>query len=76
MGMKSIYWGLDTRDWDFAHFGRGVSMINHIISVITSGVRPGTIVLAHDYRKPDSIAAFRVLLPWLKPRLRLIPLPI
>lgn len=75
-GMKSIYWGLDTRDWDFSHFGRGIAMTNHIITVVTGGVRPGTIVLAHDYRKPDTIEAFRVLLPWLKARVKLIALPV
>jgi hypothetical protein len=32
-------------------------------------------VLSHDYGQPDTIAAYRTLLPWLKHRYRLVALP-
>jgi peptidoglycan/xylan/chitin deacetylase (PgdA/CDA1 family) len=75
IGMKSIYWDVDPRDWDSAQFGHGEPMVEHIIRVVQHTVRPGSIVLSHDRVRPDTIAAYRTLLPWLKERYRLIPLP-
>ncbi len=68
LGMKSLYWAVDTRDWEHAKYGRGTKMVNHIIAAVHADTRPGSIVLAHDLNKPDTIAAFRSLLPWLKGR--------
>ena len=76
LGMSSIYWSVDTRDWDKASYGTGSTMVTHIIDTVQWSVRPGAIVLAHDLRKPDTITAFRTLVPWLKQaRLKLIALP-
>ncbi|WP_290863719.1 polysaccharide deacetylase family protein [Hamadaea sp.] len=75
LGMTSIYWSLDPRDWESSKYGTGAQMTNHVISAIESGVRPGSIVLSHDNGKPTTIAAYRVLLPWLKARFRLVALP-
>jgi hypothetical protein len=38
-------------------------------------VRPGSVVLSHDFQKPETVTAYRILLPWLKARLQLIALP-
>jgi len=76
MGMTSIYWSLDTHDWDFVRFGRGRKMVRHIVAVVKRDTRKGSIILAHDVRKPDTITAFRQLLPWLKTHFRLAPLPV
>ena len=73
-GMKSIYWAVDPRDWEKAKFGSGPSMVNHIVSVVKTA-RPGSIVLSHDLAKPDTLAAYQQLLPWLKARFTLIALP-
>lgn len=75
LGMKSIYWSVDTRDWDFRHFGRGDSMCRHVIVTVQTYTRPGSIILSHDFRKPDTVAAYKTLLPWLKARYTLIALP-
>lgn len=75
MGMNSIYWAVDPRDWDKAAWGSGPAMVNHIISVVEHATRPGSIVLSHDLNKPDTIAAYQRLLPWLKARFTLLPLP-
>ena len=40
------------------------------------GRKPGRIVLSHDCRHSDTIAAYAILLPWLKARYTLIPLPV
>jgi peptidoglycan/xylan/chitin deacetylase (PgdA/CDA1 family) len=76
MGMQSIYWAVDPRDWDFAHFGHGATLVAHIVSTIESQVRPGSIILSHDLGKPDTMTAYRTLIPWLMARYTLIPLPV
>ena len=76
MGMKSIYWAVDPRDWDSATFGTGASMVKHVISAVQHDTGPGAIVLSHDNGKPDTITAYKTLLPWLKTRFTLIPLPL
>jgi peptidoglycan/xylan/chitin deacetylase (PgdA/CDA1 family) len=74
-GMNSIYWAVDPRDWDRGTYGSGAPMVNHIISVVEHKIGPGSIVLSHDLNKPDTIAAYRQLLPWLEARFTLIRLP-
>ncbi|MBB5870968.1 peptidoglycan/xylan/chitin deacetylase (PgdA/CDA1 family) [Allocatelliglobosispora scoriae] len=76
LGMRSIYWKIDPRDWESAKFGHGSSMVNHIIGAVQSQTRPGAIILSHDNGKPDTITAYKTLLPWLKARFILIPLPV
>ena len=50
-------------------------MTRHIVSTIEGTVRPGSIVLSHDYQKPATTAAYRILLPWLTARFKLVALP-
>jgi peptidoglycan/xylan/chitin deacetylase (PgdA/CDA1 family) len=75
MGMAPIDWDVDPWDWNFDKFGTGQTMTRHIVSTIESTVRPGSIVLSHDYQKPATTAAYRILLPWLTARFQLIALP-
>jgi peptidoglycan-N-acetylglucosamine deacetylase len=75
LGMRSLSWAVDPRDWDFTAYGHGQSMVNHIMSVVQSQTHPGAIILSHDLSKPDTIAAYRLLIPWLKARYSLIPMP-
>jgi peptidoglycan/xylan/chitin deacetylase (PgdA/CDA1 family) len=74
-GMSPLFWDVDPRDWDSAHYGFGASMVNHIVSSVEESVRPGMIVLSHDCRHPDTITAYRTLLPWLAARYTLTALP-
>jgi peptidoglycan/xylan/chitin deacetylase (PgdA/CDA1 family) len=73
-GMTSIYWDVDPRDWDHRKNSDDVH-IARVIAEIQASTRPGAIVLSHDNRQPDTIQAYRTLLPWLKARFTLIPLP-
>ena len=75
LGMKSIYWHVDPRDWESSKYGKGTPMVNHVIAAVERDVRPGSIILSHDNGKPDTITAYRTLLPWLKARYTLIGLP-
>ncbi len=75
MEMTSIYWHVDTRDWEVSKYGHGQTMVNHIVSTVQDKCRRGSIILAHDKSKPDTVTAFKTLVPWLKQRYKLIPLP-
>jgi peptidoglycan/xylan/chitin deacetylase (PgdA/CDA1 family) len=76
LGMRSLYWAVDTRDWEYSKWGHGQSMVNHIIGVVQTKTRRGSIILSHDYRKPDTITAYKTLLPWLKANVTLIAMPV
>jgi peptidoglycan-N-acetylglucosamine deacetylase len=76
MGMTSIYWSVDTKDWDANRYGRGPSMVRHIAYVIKHDTRPGSIILAHDLRKPDTVAALAQVLPWLKANFTIAAMPV
>jgi peptidoglycan/xylan/chitin deacetylase (PgdA/CDA1 family) len=75
LGMRSLSWAVDPRDWDFPTYGHGQSMVNHIMSVVQSQARPGVVILSHDLAKPDTVAAYRLLIPWLLARFTLVPMP-
>jgi peptidoglycan-N-acetylglucosamine deacetylase len=75
LGMASIYWKIDPRDWEHR---KGESHAAHrarVINYIKHHCRNGAIVLSHDYAQPDTIAAYRTLLPYLKHHFQLIALP-
>jgi len=75
LGMTPIYWDVDPRDWDAATYGHGASMVDHIVSTVEQNTRAGSIVLSHDRVRPDTVAAYQILVPWLLARFTLIPLP-
>ncbi len=50
-------------------------MVNHIVSTVQNKTRNGSIVLAHDSLKPDTVTAFKYLAPWLKSRFTVVALP-
>ncbi|KHD79060.1 polysaccharide deacetylase [Actinoplanes utahensis] len=74
MGMHSIYWKVDPRDWEHLPGQSGAQHRNKIIRIVKGQTRPGAIVLAHDYAQPETIAAFRTLLPYLRKRFQLVAL--
>lgn len=75
LGMKSLYWSVDTRDWQFSKYPRGTQMVNHIVACIQTETRRGSIILAHDFQKPDTVTAMAKVLPWLKENVKLVALP-
>ena len=75
LNMGSLYWSVDPRDWDNSTYGTGTRMVNHIVSVVESQTRPGSIILSHDRKEhPDTITAYQILLPWLTARYQLVAL--
>jgi peptidoglycan/xylan/chitin deacetylase (PgdA/CDA1 family) len=75
LGMSALYWDVDPRDWDATTYGHGQPMVDHIVSVVKRTTRPGSIILSHDRVRPDTIAAYRILLPWLKDHFHIARLP-
>jgi peptidoglycan/xylan/chitin deacetylase (PgdA/CDA1 family) len=75
LGMKSIYWQVDPKDWEHPEGESAAAHKAKIVHTVKSRVGKGAIVLSHDYRQPETIAAYRKLLPWLRKHYRLIALP-
>ncbi|RSM47706.1 polysaccharide deacetylase family protein [Actinoplanes sp. ATCC 53533] len=70
-GMISLYWEVDPRDWEHAAGEDDASHVEKIVKGVQKDVRPGAIVLSHDFNQPDTILAYEQLLPWLKERFEL-----
>jgi peptidoglycan/xylan/chitin deacetylase (PgdA/CDA1 family) len=77
LGMKSIYWAIDPRDWDTPTFGTGSTMAAHVISEIETHIRQGSIILSHDGgSRSGTVLAYKTLVPWmLKTGYKLAGLP-
>jgi peptidoglycan/xylan/chitin deacetylase (PgdA/CDA1 family) len=75
MGMTSLYWRVDPRDWDHPEGETHTQHKARVISRVEQHTHNGAIVLSHDYAQPDTIVAYRTLLPWLKKRYQLVGLP-
>ena len=75
MGMTSIYWQVDPRDWDHPAGESAAAHRAKVIRAVKKHVGKGAIVLSHDYAQPGTIAAYETLIPWLQRRYKLIALP-
>jgi peptidoglycan/xylan/chitin deacetylase (PgdA/CDA1 family) len=64
-GMTSLYWEVDPQDWDHQEGETDAAHTARVIADIKKHVKPGSIVLSHDFNQPDTIAAYKKLLPWL-----------
>lgn len=76
MGMTSLYWRVDPRDWDHPKGESDAAHRARVISAVEKHVGKGAIILSHDYNQPDTIAAYRTLIPWLRSRYQLVALPV
>jgi peptidoglycan/xylan/chitin deacetylase (PgdA/CDA1 family) len=75
LGMTSLYWQVDPRDWEHPAGESAAAHRARVIAAVRKQVRTGSIVLSHDAGQPDTIAAYRTLLPWLAHRYRLTSQP-
>ncbi len=75
LGMTSIYWGVDPRDWDHPAGETHAAHRARVIRIVENQTRAGSIVLSHDSGQPDTIVAYQTLIPWLRDRYHLIALP-
>ncbi len=76
MGMTSLYWKVDPRDWDHPKGETDAAHRARVINTVEKHVGKGAVILSHDYAQPDTIAAYRTLIPWLRHRYKLIALPV
>ncbi|MEV4641594.1 polysaccharide deacetylase family protein [Actinoplanes sp. NPDC049548] len=65
-GMTSLYWEVDPRDWEHTEDEDDAAHVEKVVKGVQDHVRPGSIVLSHDFNQPDTITAYEKLLPWLK----------
>ena len=70
-GMRSLYWEVDPRDWQHLEDESDEQHVDRVVKDVRKQVRPGAIVLSHDFNQPDTIAAYEQLLPELKERFEL-----
>jgi peptidoglycan/xylan/chitin deacetylase (PgdA/CDA1 family) len=70
-GMTSLYWEVDPQDWDHPKGEDSTTHVERVVKGIQEHVRPGSIVLSHDFNQPDTIAAYEKLLPWLTEKFEL-----
>jgi len=76
LGMTSLYWRVDPRDWDHPKGESDAAHRARVIKTVEQHVGKGAIILSHDYNQPDTIAAYRTLIPWLRHHYRLVALPV
>jgi peptidoglycan/xylan/chitin deacetylase (PgdA/CDA1 family) len=75
MGMASIYWKVDPRDWDHPKGETHWQHQQRVIYRVCHNTHSGAIVLSHDFGQPDTIAAYRKIIPTLKKKYQLVALP-
>ncbi|MBB2945607.1 peptidoglycan/xylan/chitin deacetylase (PgdA/CDA1 family) [Actinoplanes lutulentus] len=74
LGMAPLYWQVDPRDWDQP---KGESHADHrkkIVKIVQKRTRKGSVILSHDNAQPDTIEAYKTLLPWLRRHFTLVAL--
>ncbi|MEV6344993.1 polysaccharide deacetylase family protein [Actinoplanes sp. NPDC051851] len=67
-GMASLYWEVDPRDWEHTEDETDAEHTARVIATVKKQVKPGAIILSHDFNQPDTIAAYEKLIPWLAER--------
>jgi peptidoglycan/xylan/chitin deacetylase (PgdA/CDA1 family) len=70
-GMRSLYWEVDPRDWQHGVDETPEQHVERLVTQVKREVRPGAIVLSHDFNQPETITAYGLLLPWLTERFEL-----
>jgi peptidoglycan/xylan/chitin deacetylase (PgdA/CDA1 family) len=64
-GMASLYWEVDPQDWNHLTGETDPAHVTRVIDDVRKHVKPGSIILSHDFNQPDTIEAYTKLLPWL-----------
>jgi peptidoglycan/xylan/chitin deacetylase (PgdA/CDA1 family) len=64
-GMTSLYWDVDPRDWEHRPDEDDARHVERLIADVQKFVKPGSIVLSHDFNQPDTVQAYEALLPYL-----------
>jgi peptidoglycan/xylan/chitin deacetylase (PgdA/CDA1 family) len=75
MGMASLYWKVDPRDWDHPKGETHAQHQQRVIYRVSHSTHSGAIVLSHDFAQPDTIAAYRKIIPMLKKKYKLVAMP-
>src|SRR4051794_6152406 len=74
--MTSLYWQVDPADWDHSGDADDATHTERVIASVQKFVKPGSIILSHDFNQPDTITAYEALLPWLTENFEIgLPVP-
>jgi peptidoglycan/xylan/chitin deacetylase (PgdA/CDA1 family) len=74
--MTSLYWQVDPRDWDHTTDDDDTTHTDRVITSVQKSVKPGSIILSHDFNQPDTISAYQKLLPYLTENFQIgLPVP-
>ncbi|MGY0236427.1 polysaccharide deacetylase family protein [Longispora urticae] len=76
LGMNSIFWDIDDLSYKDDQHGTGDAMVAFMSKRLRTLIRPGTIVLSHDFGRPQTPVTYRNMLPWLRTQFTLEPLPV
>lgn len=76
LGMIPLSWSVDDECWRTANYGHDGKMVDHMMAMVQQYTRPGGIILGHDNLKPHTVVAYQRILPWLKARFTLVPMPV
>ena len=66
--MTPLSWNVDDECWLTSKYGTGEKMTAHMAAMVHKETRKGSIILSHDNLKPQTVAAYQQILPWLKAR--------
>jgi peptidoglycan-N-acetylglucosamine deacetylase len=69
--MTSLYWEVDPRDWDHTTDADDGTHTERVIADVRTYVKPGAIILSHDFNQPDTVTAYETLLPYLTENFRI-----
>jgi peptidoglycan/xylan/chitin deacetylase (PgdA/CDA1 family) len=76
LGMTPLSWNVDDECWLTSKYGTGGKMTAHMAAMVHKETRKGSIILSHDNLKPQTPVAYQQILPWLKARFTLVPMPV
>jgi peptidoglycan/xylan/chitin deacetylase (PgdA/CDA1 family) len=75
LNMVPLGWDVDDQCYTSARYGTGAAMVRHMSTRVHRDTRPGSIILSHDLAKPQTLVAYKQLLPWLRGHFDLAAMP-
>jgi peptidoglycan-N-acetylglucosamine deacetylase len=73
--MLPLGWNVDDQCYTTSRYGTGPAMVRHMSTRVRRDTKPGSIILSHDLAKPQTLVAYKQLLPWLRAHFDVAALP-
>ncbi|MEV6630712.1 polysaccharide deacetylase family protein [Actinoplanes sp. NPDC051470] len=75
LNMIPLGWSVDDQCYLSDRYGTGRAMVRHMTARVRRETKAGAVILSHDLDKPQTLVAYRQLLPWLRKRFEMAALP-